>query len=99
MKRSFILILALVFCLLAVVPAASAENNVAKYEQLLTGTWKLVWRYLPQTAMQLNKLSDQVKPVNLFVFPGEQSRPPPTHFTLWASSKSSVSFLVYSYCF
>lgn len=74
MRRSFILILALVFCLLAVVPAASAENNVAKYEQLLTGTWKLVWRYLPQTAMQVNKLSDPVKPVNLFVYPGELAK-------------------------
>ena len=44
------------------------------YEELLTGTWKAVWRYLPQTAMALNKISDPVKPVNLFVFPGELAK-------------------------
>lgn len=74
MKKTISLVLALAFCLLALVPAATAENNVAKYEELLKGTWKVTWRYLPQTAMALNKLSDPVKPVNLFVFPGELAK-------------------------
>jgi len=73
-RRRFCLVLALALCLAAAVPAASAENNVAAYEELLTGTWKVVWRYLPQTAMAVNKLSDPVKPVNLFVFPGELAK-------------------------
>ena len=74
MNRCVCFMLALVLCLCTVVSAASAENNLALYEELLTGTWKLVWRYLPQTAMQVNKLSDPVKPVNLFVYPGELAK-------------------------
>lgn len=69
MKRTVCFILMLVLCLALVIPAVSAENNVALYEELLTGTWKAVWRYLPATAMAVNKLSDPVKPVNLFTFP------------------------------
>ena len=74
MKKTVSLILALVLCLLTFAPAVSAENKVEMYEELLTGTWKAVWRYLPQTAMALNKISDPVKPVNLFVFPGELAK-------------------------
>jgi hypothetical protein len=74
MKKTVSLILVLVLCLLTFAPAVSAENKVEMYEELLTGTWKAVWRYLPQTAMALNKISDPVKPVNLFVFPGELAK-------------------------
>ncbi|MBR5959353.1 MAG: hypothetical protein IKZ98_00020 [Clostridia bacterium] len=74
MKKTVSLILVLILCLLAFAPAVSAENKVEMYEELLTGTWKVVWRYLPQTAMALNKISDPVKPVNLFVFPGELAK-------------------------
>ena len=74
LKRSVCILLALAFSLFALLPAAGAENNLALYDQLLTGTWKVVWRYLPQTAMALNKLSDPVKPVNLFVYPGELAK-------------------------
>ena len=74
MKKTVSLILVLVLCLLTFSPAVSAENKVEMYEELLTGTWKAVWRYLPQTAMALNKISDPVKPVNLFVFPGELAK-------------------------
>ena len=74
MKKSVSLLLIFMFCLFAFVPAVSAENKVEEYTELLTGTWKVVWRYLPQTAMALNKISDPVKPVNLFVFPGELAK-------------------------
>ena len=74
MRRPLCLILALVFCLCAAVSAASAENHLDEYEKWMTGTWKLVWRYLPQTAMQVNKLSDPVKPVNNFVYPGKLAK-------------------------
>ena len=74
MKKTVSLILVLILCLLTFAPAVSAENKVEMYEELLTGTWKAVWRYLPQTAMALNKISDPVKPVNLFVFPGELAK-------------------------
>lgn len=74
MKKSVSLVLVLVLCLLSFAPAVSAENKVELYEEWLTGTWKAVWRYLPQTAMALNKISDPVKPVNLFVFPGELAK-------------------------
>ena len=73
MRRTLCLILALVLCLFAVA-AASAENHLDEYEKWMTGTWKLVWRYLPQTAMQVNKLSDPVKPVNNFVYPGKLAK-------------------------
>ena len=68
MKKLVCLILALAMMILSV-SAALAENKVAEYEELLTGTWKVVWRYLPSEGMTLNKLSDPVKPVNLFVYP------------------------------
>ena len=74
MKKLVCFMLSLVLCLGLALSAASAENNVALYDQWLTGTWKLVWRYLPQTAMQVNKLSDPVKPVNLFVYPGSLAK-------------------------
>ena len=74
MKRFFCFVLIAALCLTAVIPASLAENNIAVYEELLKGTWKVVWRYLPQTAMSVNKLSDPVKPVNLFVFPGELAK-------------------------
>ena len=74
MKKTVCFMLALVLCLSLAVSAASAENNLAQYEEWLTGVWKIVWRYLPQTAMQVNKLSDPVKPVNLFVYPGELAK-------------------------
>ena len=74
MKKAVSLILVFTFCLFSFVAAVSAENKVEMYEELLTGTWKAVWRYLPQTAMALNKISDPVKPVNLFVFPGELAK-------------------------
>lgn len=74
MKKAVSLILVFTFCLFSFVSAVSAENKVEMYEELLTGTWKAVWRYLPQTAMALNKISDPVKPVNLFVFPGELAK-------------------------
>ena len=74
MKKTVSLILVLILFLLTFAPAVSAENKVEMYEELLTGTWKAVWRYLPQTAMALNKISDPVKPVNLFVFPGELAK-------------------------
>lgn len=74
MKKTVCFILALVLCFSLAVSAASAENSLAQYEEWLTGAWKLVWRYLPQSAMQLNRLSDQVKPVNLFVYPGELAK-------------------------
>ena len=74
MKKTVCFMLALVLCLTLAVSAASAENNLAQYEEWLTGAWRIVWRYLPQTAMQVNKLSDPVKPVNLFVYPGELAK-------------------------
>lgn len=74
MKRTVCALLVLAFCLFSLVSAAPAESSLAMYEELLTGTWKIVWRYLPQTAMQVNKLSDPVKPVNLFVYPGELAK-------------------------
>lgn len=74
MKKTVCFMLALVLCLSLAVSAASAENNLAQYEEWLTGAWKIVWRYLPQTAMQVNRLSDPVKPVNLFVYPGELAK-------------------------
>ena len=74
MKKTVCFMLVLVLCLSLAVSAASAENNLAQYEEWLTGAWKIVWRYLPQTAMQVNKLSDPVKPVNLFVYPGELAK-------------------------
>ena len=74
MKKTVCFMLSLILCFCMAVSAASAENNIAQYDEWLTGTWKLVWRYLPQTAMQVNKLSDPVKPVNLFVYPGELAK-------------------------
>ena len=74
MRRSFCFLAALILCLCLAFSAASAENSLAQYDEWMTGTWKLVWRYLPQTAMQVNKLSDPVKPVNLFVYPGELAK-------------------------
>ena len=74
MKKTVCFMLALVLCLTLAVSAASAVNNLAQYEEWLTGAWKIVWRYLPQTAMQVNRLSDPVKPVNLFVYPGELAK-------------------------
>lgn len=74
MKKTVCFLLALILCLSLAVSAASAENNLAQYEEWLAGAWKIVWRYLPQTAMQVNKLSDPVKPVNLFVYPGELAK-------------------------
>ncbi len=74
MRRSLCFLAALILCLSAAFSVASAENSLAQYEKWMTGTWKLVWRYLPQTAMQVNKLSDPVKPVNLFVYPGELAK-------------------------
>ena len=74
MKKTVCFMLALVLYLTLAVSAASAENNLAQYEEWLTGAWKIVWRYLPQTAMQVNRLSDPVKPVNLFVYPGELAK-------------------------
>ena len=74
MKKTVCFMLALVLCLSLAVSAASAENNLAQYEEWLTGAWRIVWRYLPQTAMQVNRLSDPVKPVNLFVYPGELAK-------------------------
>lgn len=74
MRRSFCFLAALILCLCLAFSVASAENSLAQYDEWMTGTWKLVWRYLPQTAMQVNKLSDPVKPVNLFVYPGELAK-------------------------
>lgn len=74
MKKSVCIVLALVLFLCSAAFAASADSSLAQYEEWMTGTWKLVWRYLPQTAMQVNKLSDPVKPVNLFVYPGELAK-------------------------
>ena len=74
MKKTVCFMLALVLCLSLAVSADSAENNLAQYEERLTGAWKIVWRYLTQTAMQVNRLSDPVKPVNLFVYPGELAK-------------------------
>ena len=74
MKRYICVMTALILCLCSAAAAVSAENSLAMYEEWMTGTWKLVWRYLPQTAMQVNKLSDAVKPVNLFVYPGELAK-------------------------
>ena len=56
MKKTASFLLALMFCLFALIPVVSAENKVEEYTELLTGTWKVVWRYLPQTAMALNKI-------------------------------------------
>ena len=72
MRRFVCFLLALSLCL--AFSAASADNSLAQYEEWMTGIWKLVWRYLPQSAMQVNKLSDPVKPVNLFVYPGELAK-------------------------
>ena len=74
MKRFFCFVLIAALCLTAVIPASLAENNIAVYEELLKGTWKVVWRYLPSTSMALNKLSDPVKPVNTFVYPGSLAK-------------------------
>ena len=75
MKKTVCFMLALVLCLTLAVSAASAENNLAQYEEWLTGAWKIVWRYLPQTAMQVNRLSDPVKPVNLLFIRANWPRP------------------------
>ena len=74
MKKIICFLLALIFCLSLAVSVSSAENNLAQYKEWLTGAWRIAWRYLPQTAMQVNKLSDPVKPVNLFVYPGELAK-------------------------
>ena len=74
MKRPVCFLLTLALCLVMLAPAATAENNVVLYEELLTGTWKVIWRYLPASAMNVNKLSDPVKPVNLFVYPGSLAK-------------------------
>lgn len=74
MKKTVCFMLALILALSLAVSSALAENYLAQYDEWLTGTWKLVWRYLPQTAMQVNKLSDPVKPVNLFVYPGSLAK-------------------------
>ena len=58
MKRFFCFVLIAALCLTAVIPASLAENNIAVYEELLKGTWNVVWRYLPSSSMALKKLSD-----------------------------------------
>lgn len=72
MRRLVCFLLTLSLCL--AISTVSAENSLAQYEEWMTGIWKLVWRYLPQSAMQVNKLSDAVKPVNLFKYPGELAK-------------------------
>ncbi len=67
-KLRLALCLFLCAALLLSVPAC-AENSLEKYEQLLTGTWKVIWRYIP--AVSLSNLSDPMKPVNIFRYPGE----------------------------
>ena len=76
------------------VSAALAENKVAEYEELLTGTWKVVWRYLPADTMTLNKLSDPVKPVNLFVYPGDLAKAGMTVTTYLTGDETGAVYLV-----
>lgn len=94
MKRFFCFVLIVALCLTAVIPASLAENNIAVYEELLKGTWKVVWRYLPSSSMALNKLSDPVKPVNTFVYPGSLAKSGMTVTSYLTGDESGEVWLV-----
>ena len=93
MKKSVCIVLILSVMLLLFSPA-SAENKVAEYDALLRGTWKVVWRYIPSASMTLNKLSDPLKPVNLFVYPGDLAKAGMTVTTYLTGDDTGAVYLV-----
>ena len=93
MKKYICAVLAVLLCC-ALLFSASAENKLAEYDALLKGTWKVAWRYIPNSAMTLNKLSDPLKPVNLFVYPGDLAKAGMTVTTYLTGDDTGAVYLV-----
>ena len=92
MKRTIAFILCL--CAAMLCAPALADNNVQQYEEWLTGTWKAIWRYIP--AVSLTNISDAIKPVNLFRFPGEFAKAGMTVTSSLVGDETGEVYLVLS---
>ena len=94
MKKTISFILVLLLCFMLLLPAATAENRLAFYEEAIQGTWKSVWRYIPSTAITLYTTSDQPRHVMHFTYPGRFTKAGMTVDTYLTGDETGAVYLV-----
>ena len=92
------MLLALVLCALVLCPALAEEEGVkeaalAKWEKILEGDWKSVWRYLPLDKSSF--LSDKCKAANYFSYPGIRNRSGETIETYLMSDETGDVYMLH----
>lgn len=92
MKRQTCILLALVLCALALSPAL-AETALEKFEKIVEGDWKLLWRYLPQDKSSF--LSDKCKPAHYWSYPGIRNHSGETVETHLMADETGEVYLIH----
>jgi len=96
MKKTISIILVSLLCFLLLLPAATAENNLALYEEAITGKWKSVWRYIPSTAVTTYTTSDTPRHVMHFTYPERFTKAGMTVDTYLTGDETGAVYLVMS---